>query len=207
MDDVVREEFRQHALHHGAVLDHVRDAARHPQVVLQNVELAVGVPHQIGAANVRPDAVRRADAGAAGTVFAGFQHVLFRDHAIAQHPPVVVDVVDEGVERPHALLEPARDLVPLRLQDQARHDVERPLAVDVGAVVVDGEGDAHGADGEFGRGLAFADLVVRESGERLEQTVSAGSRLAVDGDELVPEIVGAVGLPVDGHPNAGQVGM
>ena len=112
---------------------------------------------------------------------------------------MVVDVVDEGVERPHALLEAARDLVPFALQDEAGHDVERPFAVDVRTVVVDGERDAHGTDGEFGSRLAFADLVVGQFRQRLQQAARARPRLAGGGDEFVPEIVGAVGLPVDCH--------
>ena len=99
----------------------------------------------------------------------------------------------------HALLQAARDLVPLALQDEARHDVERPLAVDVRAVVVDGEGDAHGADGEFGSRLAFADLVVGKFGQRFQQSARTRPRLTRRGDEFVPQVVGAVGLPIDGH--------
>ena len=83
------------------------------------------------------------DAGAARAVLTGLQHVVLRYHAVAERTPMVVDVVDEGVQGPHALLESPGDLVPLPLEDQSRDDVEGPLPVDVGAFVVDREGDAH----------------------------------------------------------------
>ncbi len=43
----------------GPVLEHVADARRHPQVVLQHVHGAVGVAHEVAAADVGPDAERR----------------------------------------------------------------------------------------------------------------------------------------------------
>ncbi len=74
---------------------------------------------------------------------------------------LVVDVVDESVQRIDALREPARDDVPLALDDESRNDVERPLAIDRAAAFtgVDGERDAHRPNGDFGSGLARGEFV------------------------------------------------
>ena len=58
----------------------------------------------------------------------------------------MVDVVEEGVERPHALLEPA-DSRPHSLDiEDARDDVEGDQPLRGLALAVDGEGDADAAE-------------------------------------------------------------
>ena len=64
---------------------------------------------------------------------------------------VVVQVVDEEVERLEPLHEPALDLRPLLGLDHAGHDIEGPGPVDPLAVGVDGEGDPHRQDVEIGQ--------------------------------------------------------
>jgi hypothetical protein len=63
---------------------------------------------------------------------------------------VVVDVVDEAVERRDALAQAALHLAPLGARDHARDQVERDQALGAGAVLVlgavDGEGDADAAE-------------------------------------------------------------
>ncbi len=56
------EDARERALHHAPVLDHVGDAGRHAQVVLEHDERAVGPAHQVDAGDVHVDAERRLDA-------------------------------------------------------------------------------------------------------------------------------------------------
>ncbi len=58
------EQLREHPLHDLAVLEHVRNARGHAQIVLEDVDGTVDVANQIGAADVRPHAVRRIDADA-----------------------------------------------------------------------------------------------------------------------------------------------
>ena len=78
---------------------------------------------------------------------------------------LVVDVVDESVQRVDALLEPVGDDVPLTLDDQPRNDVERPLAIDRAAAFtgVDGERDAHRPNRNFGCGLARGEFVIGQT--------------------------------------------
>ena len=58
------EHLRERALHHLAVLEHVRHAGRAAQVVFEHVDLPVAVADQIGAGDVAPDAPRRVQADA-----------------------------------------------------------------------------------------------------------------------------------------------
>ena len=56
-----------------------------------------------------------------------------REHAVGDASLLVVDVVDEAVERHEALDEAALDDRPLAGLDDPGDDVERPRPVDVGA--------------------------------------------------------------------------
>ena len=61
---------------------------------------------------------------------------------VAQDALVVVDVVEEEVERGDALAQPALDVLPLGARDDARDQVEREDALEPLLLAVDGEGDA-----------------------------------------------------------------
>ena len=166
LDPGVLEQFREDALHDLAVLEHVRDAGRHAQVVFEDVDTAVDVAHQIGAADMRPDAVRRTHAHTLGAEILRLLDQFARHDAVVQNVLLVIDVVDESVQCIDALCQPARDDVPLALDDESRNDVERPLAIDRAAAFtgVDGERDAHRPNGDLGSSLArgeFADPTTR----------------------------------------------
>ena len=67
---------------------------------------------------------------ALAAVARGPQDQLRRDDPVAEDLAVVVDVVDEQVQRPDALLQPALDPVPLVGGDQAGDRVERDDLLD-----------------------------------------------------------------------------
>ena len=62
----------------------------------------------------------------------------------------VVDVVEEGVERPHALLDAGAEPAPLGRRDDARDDVERDQPLGRRLLAVDREGDAGAAEERLG---------------------------------------------------------
>jgi hypothetical protein len=67
----------------------------------------------------------------------------------------VIDVVDEHVQRLHALDQPGLQLRHSR-RDDARDGVEGNQALGAGIVAIDGKGDADAAEGQVGFGaLAF----------------------------------------------------
>ena len=70
--------------------------------------------HQVDAANVGVDAVRRPRAGAGDAILAVAEHDVGRDHAVGEDAAGAVDVVDEGVDRVHPLLEPGGEIAPIR---------------------------------------------------------------------------------------------
>ena len=79
----------------------------------------------------------------------------------AQDLLAVVDVVQEGVERAHALLEPAREAVPLAAAEHARNDVEGDQPLGIAALGVDREGDADAAEEQLGLAPAQLELGLR----------------------------------------------
>ena len=98
------EQLRKRLLHELPVLQHVRHARRAAQIVFQHVELAVAVAHQVGARDVAPDAARRLEADALLAKAGRRGHDVLGHHAVADDPLLVVNVVDEHVERGDPLL-------------------------------------------------------------------------------------------------------
>ena len=109
------------------------------------------------------------------------------EHAVRDDPAVVVDVVDEMVQRSEPLGEPTFHHAPLGTVDQAGDDVERPRTVDVRSVGVDGERDPHRQDLEVGHPLSFADLVEADAVQQLDEVRRDGSRAAVVLEQFVHE--------------------
>ena len=73
----------------------------------------------------------------------------------------MVDVVQERVQRAHALLEPLRQAVPLAAAEHARDDVEGDQALGIAALRVDREGDADAPEQQLRLAPAQLELVVR----------------------------------------------
>ena len=183
------EHLGEQALHELPVLEHVGHARRHAQVVLEDVDRAVLVAHQIGAADVRPDPKTGRDATALlPEILRPFQD-LERKHPVLDDPLRVIQVVDEEVQGGQPLLEARLDALPFRARDHARHDVERPGSVDVRPVAVDGEGDAHGHDRGIDRVAPRRERARLERAEVLKQRPGGGSRTPVGRDQLVVGVV------------------
>src|SRR6185369_6138984 len=123
------EQFGEHAFHHLAVLEHVRHAGGHAQVVLEHVHRAVLVADQVRAADVRPGTERWFDAPDGRAEVLGRLDDGRRHHSILDELLPVVDIVDEQVQRRGALPETRLDLLPFLARDGAWNDVEWPGAV------------------------------------------------------------------------------
>ncbi len=81
------------------------------------------------------------------------------DHAVAEDELLVVDVLEEQVERGEPLHQALLDVLPLVGRDDARHRVHRPDALDAFFLAVDGEADAVLEHRQVGHRLAAAELV------------------------------------------------
>ncbi len=187
-DALALEQVGEGALGDQAVLEQVADARRDPQVVLQHEERAVGAPHEVGPADVRPHAPLRRGAPALGPVVGGVLQQLRREHAVAHDLLVVVQVVDEPVQRPQPLRQPDLDGAPLGRVDHPGDHVERPRAVDAAAVGVDGEGDPERQDLQVGEVLAGLELGGAEVADHVDDRGGRLARLAVGRDQLVPGV-------------------
>ena len=152
------EQPRERPLHQVAVLQNVGDAGRHPQIVLEHVDLPVAMAHQIGPGDVAPDASRRINAAALRAIRRGGADHLFGDDFVLENLLVVIDIVDELVQRVDALAEPAFDPVPLLGANDARDQVEWKDALRAGGVAVDVERDPHLQQQTLGRTLAAEKL-------------------------------------------------
>ena len=82
----------------------------------------------------------------AAKVHRTLQH-LAREYPVFDDVLLVIQIVDEQIERGQPLLEPFLDRIPLEAAHHARDHIERPCAVDIAGFAIDREGDAHRHDG------------------------------------------------------------
>ena len=98
--DWQRAEYqREGTLENLAVFQHVGYAGRATQVVFQHVHLAIGMADEVRARNMAPHAPWRIETLALGAVGAAVQDQLPGDDTVVQNFLVVVDIIDEEVQR------------------------------------------------------------------------------------------------------------
>ena len=168
-DLIAIEEPRHHALGDLAVGEHVGHAARHPQVVFEHDEAAVLEPHQVAAGDRHVDVAVDADAAHLAPEVPAAVEQVARHHAFGQNPPLVVDVLEEEVDRGQALRQAADERAPLGGGDDPGQEVERKNPLRALLVAVDGEGDALGEEGLVRLDLAQAKLPGRGGAELIEE--------------------------------------
>ena len=188
-----------------AVLHHISDAGGRARVILQHHEAAGLVAHDIGAADMHVGAERHVEIDHGGTIGGIAQDQFPRHHAVCQENlPPVVDVVQEHVQRAHALDDAGLDLLPLGRREHAGDQVERQDAVDRGGVRIDGEGDAafeQVALGVHGTAAQGFDRELRQPGA---QQVEAGVRRLAAAHRLTEEAVRVVALEQTASPTTGS---
>ena len=168
-DLVLREQFRKEPHRHLAVLDHVRHARGHPQVVLQHVILAalavtVGT-HHIHAGDVRIDAGGHIDADHFGAKLGVVDDLFARDTPRTQDFLGVIDIVQKGVERLDALPQAGLQAAPFLCRNDARNDVEGNQALLACFLAIHRKGDADAAEGNIGLGPLARDALRRRRRE------------------------------------------
>ena len=164
---------------HLAVLQHVRHARGHAQVVLQHVELAGVGAHDVDARHVAVDVLGHGHVLHLGAVLGVEEHLLGRHDARAHDVVVVVDVVDEHVQRAHALLQPLVQPPPLGRGDDARDQVERDQALGAVGVARHREGDADAAEVQIRLQAARRHGLVRLAGKPLGKGVVMRAHVAL----------------------------
>ncbi|VWB68839.1 hypothetical protein BSE24067_03238 [Burkholderia seminalis] len=143
------EQLREE-LHHGlAVFQHVGHAGGRARIVLQHVELVLGGAHDVDADDVRVHVAGRPEVDHLRDERLVVRDQVLGHDARAHDFLAVVDVVEEGVQRHHALLDAEREAAPFGARDDARDDVERNQPLGGLRVAVDGERDARLAEHAF----------------------------------------------------------
>ena len=143
---VAVEERGEDALQRLAALEHVADARRGAEVVLEHEVAAVAVAHEVDAADVRVDAAGNVEADHLAPEVARAEDEIGRHDPGLEDLLAVVDVGEEEVERAQPLHEAALDHLPLVGRDDPRDEVEREDAVGARVVAVDREADALGEE-------------------------------------------------------------
>jgi hypothetical protein len=184
---VALEDGSELTLHGGAVLEHVARARGRAHVVLEHEVLAVLVAHDVDARHVRVDAAGRVDADHLAAEVARAEDEIGRDLALAEDPLAVVDVVQKGVQREHALNHAALDVIPLGARDHARDEVEREDPLEALLLAVDREADALVEERRVDRVAPGRELVDAELGELLGEHAVVMPRLARRLEHLVEE--------------------
>ena len=163
------EQLGKQPHHHLAVFQHVAHTAGHAQVVLQHVVLAIalriGGAHDVNTRDVRINLVRHIDADHLGAELGVVLNLLARHNARLDDLLVVVNVVDESVERRDALHQPFLHAGPLVRGNDAGNQVKRnqPLGASARLVLftIDGKGNAHASKDHFGLFAPFGHHVAR----------------------------------------------
>ncbi len=107
LDRETLHEVGKGALHQMPVLDHVGDAGGRARIVLQHIEIALGIADDVGAGDVDIGAARRIVAHHFRPEVRVSEHEVGRQDAVLQDLALVIDVPEEQIERLDALLDAA----------------------------------------------------------------------------------------------------
>ena len=144
-DRLAREGIGKEPHHDLAVLEHIGDARRRAHIVLEHEEIALAGADQVDAGDMRIDIARRLDAEHLGAKGRVRQHELRRHEARLDDLLVVIDVVEEDVDRLHPLNAAALDKLPFGAGEDTRDQVEGDQPLGRAAIGIDGESDAEAA--------------------------------------------------------------
>ncbi len=140
------------ARHHQPVFQNVGNAAGRAAIVFQNQKLSgLRIPHQIDTGNVRIDIARDLHADHFALEMAAGKHQRARNLPVAQNPLRAVNILQKQVQRQNALGQPRFEPRPLRVRENARHEVEREQTLRAPAVAIHGESDALQEKREIGQ--------------------------------------------------------
>ncbi len=169
LDVVPVEQAREHTLGDFPVREHVRDAARYAQVVLEHDEAAVFEANQVGPGDRHVDVLVDADATHLAAVVAAAVDQFRRHHAFGEDSTLVVDVLEEQVDGGQPLSQTPLERVPLTTRDDPGQQIEREDPFSALIVSVDGERDALGEERAIGLELALTQLLRRLNEQFLDQ--------------------------------------
>jgi hypothetical protein len=117
-----------------------------------------------------------------------------RDHVVLKDLLVVIDIVDEFVQRVDALAQPALDEIEVVGGQDARDHVEGEDALGPRLVTADGECDSHREQRLLGRLLPSFELTFWELPDQIDEQLGPGARPSRRFEQLVEEAVQRVAV-------------
>ena len=189
-DRLAGEGVGEQPHHDLAVLEHVGDAGGRAHIVLEHEKVALAGADQIDAGDMGIDLVRRLDAVHLGPIGRVEQHEVRRHEPCLDDLLVVIDVVEEDVDRLHPLDAAALDKLPFGAVEDTRDQVEGDQPLGRAAVGIDGEGDAEAAEQLLGGDLLGDERFDRETVEQPGKIGIGGPHLAVRASHLIEKSAG-----------------
>ncbi len=165
-----REQLRKHVQHRLPVLQHVGDAGGRARIVLQNEEFVLAGAHQINADNMSVHLRRGHHADHLRQECVIVLDELHRNTPGTKDFLAVIDIMQERVDRPHALLDALDEPCPFLPGNDPGHNIERdqPLVRVCGAIDV--EGNACAAEERFRLARLLAEPLGRLLGKPITIT-------------------------------------
>ena len=117
---------------------------------------------QIGASDVTPDSLRWKESVAGFSIRCRFAEQLARNDAFVDRCLIVIDVIDEHVERADTLLETSFDAGPFCRFDDSWNNVEWKDLLSAAGVAINSEGNAHAVQSSLDRFLTFSQNTKRQ---------------------------------------------
>ena len=184
------EGIRKQPHHDLAVLEHIRDARGRAHIVLEHEEIALAGADEIDAGDMGVDPVGRLDAVHLGPVGRVEQHEFRRHEAGLDDLLVVIDVVEEDVDRLHPLDAAALHEFPFGPGENARDEIEGDQPLGRAAFGIDREGDAEPAEQLLRRRLLCHQGLDGEIVEQLGKVGVGRSHRAVGLAHLIKKSAG-----------------
>jgi hypothetical protein len=191
---VTLEQMGEGALHRRPVLEHVARPGRRAQVVFEHEVIALAVADHVHSRHVCVDPARRLDADHLSHEVPGPEQELARNLPVPHDALLVVDVVQEEVERLHPLDQAALEPVPLGAGNHARDQVEREDPLEPLLLSVDREADPLVHERELDRAPALLELLEAEPAELHGEGTIVRPRRSDRREHLVVEGAGIVEL-------------
>ncbi len=180
--------------HHDlAVLEHIGDARGRAHIVLEHEEVTLSGADQIDASDMGVDVVRRLDPDHLGPEGGIEQNEFGRHKSCLEDLLVVIDVVEEDVDRLDALNAAPLDQIPFGAVEDAGNEVEGDQTFGRAAFSINGEGDAEPAKQLLGGVLLGDERIDREIVEHAGNGGVSVPDLAVRRAHLVEEFTGRLG--------------
>jgi hypothetical protein len=117
----------------------------------------------------------------------------FGHHTIADDFAIVVNIINEQIQRRDALLQPALDRLPFAGFNHARHDVERPDLFGARLMAIHREGDAQVQERPFGIALAALQFPLGKRFNPPHQCLAPRPGRAFGGEHFVVKTIGRIG--------------